>query len=164
MLIGSQAFQESPKQHAPAIVLSLMPHLAAWGKNQIDNALAAAGTSATAVGLDKLGKTGVLYEGLTVLGNGAILGGLVLGAIAAFVIDRAFAKAAAFALAGAALTFFGFMHSEAIGVGKMPALAASYLAISALLAVCTKLATSAAISHAEAEQEHEHGSLVQPAE
>jgi AGZA family xanthine/uracil permease-like MFS transporter len=37
MLIGSQAFQETPKSHAPAIVLSLVPHVAAWGKLQIDN-------------------------------------------------------------------------------------------------------------------------------
>ena len=54
MLIGSQAFQESPHRHAPAIVLALLPQLAAWGKLQIDNALAAAGTSASAVGIGKL--------------------------------------------------------------------------------------------------------------
>ena len=64
MLIGAQAFQETPKSHAPAIILALMPHLAAWGKLQIDNALDAAGTSAAAVGLDKLGKKGILYQGL----------------------------------------------------------------------------------------------------
>ena len=45
MLIGSQAFQETPKRHAPAIVLALMPNIAAWTKNQIDSALGAAGTS-----------------------------------------------------------------------------------------------------------------------
>src|ERR1700756_5669749 len=31
MLIGSQAFQETPKSHAPAIILSFAPHLANWG-------------------------------------------------------------------------------------------------------------------------------------
>jgi AGZA family xanthine/uracil permease-like MFS transporter len=60
MLIGSQAFQETPKSHAPAIVLALTPHVAAWGRTQIDNALGAAGTNAAAVGLDKLGQNGVL--------------------------------------------------------------------------------------------------------
>src|SRR6187455_2565815 len=45
MLIGAQAFQESPRSHAPAVVLALTPHLAAWGKLMIDNALGAAGTS-----------------------------------------------------------------------------------------------------------------------
>ena len=39
MLIGAQAFQETPRAHAPAIVLALTPNLAAWGKLLIDNAL-----------------------------------------------------------------------------------------------------------------------------
>ena len=94
MLIGAQAFQESPKSHAPAVVLALTPHLAAWGKLMIDNALGAAGTTAAAVGLDKLAQVGVLYHGLAIMGGGAILGGLVLGAIGAFVIDGAMRKAA----------------------------------------------------------------------
>ena len=63
MLIGAQAFQETPKSHAPAIVLSLTPHLAAWGKLQIDNALAAAGTNAGAIGLDKLARLACCITG-----------------------------------------------------------------------------------------------------
>jgi hypothetical protein len=58
MLIGAQSFQETPKSHAPAIILALTPHLAAWGKLQIDGALHAAGTSVAAVGFDKLGQRG----------------------------------------------------------------------------------------------------------
>src|ERR1700727_799081 len=69
MLIGSQAFQETPMRHAPAIVLALVPQIAAWGKLQIDSALGAAGTNAAAVGFDKLDQTGVLYQGLEVLGG-----------------------------------------------------------------------------------------------
>jgi adenine/guanine/hypoxanthine permease len=144
MLIGAQAFQENPKSHAPAVVLALAPHLAAWGKLQIDNALNAAGTSAHALGLDTLSKSGVLYRGLEVLGGGAILGGLVLGAIAVFVIERKFYKAAAFALAGGALTFFGFMHGEAIGVGQSPTVAVSYLLVSLWLGGCARFATGQA--------------------
>jgi adenine/guanine/hypoxanthine permease len=41
MLIGAQAFQETPKTHAPAIVLALVPHLAAWCTVQLDGALTA---------------------------------------------------------------------------------------------------------------------------
>jgi AGZA family xanthine/uracil permease-like MFS transporter len=150
MLIGSQAFQETPKSHAPAIVLSLVPHVAAWGKLQIDNSLAAAGTSAVAVGLDKLGQKGILYHGLQVLGDGAILGGLMLAAIAAFVIDRAFVKAAAFAAAASALSFFGFMHGEAIGVGQSPTMAVAYLAVAGVLTGCAKFAAAPATSPAHA--------------
>src|SRR5882757_2912946 len=36
MLIGAQAFQETPMRHAPAIVLALVPHLAAWCKTLMD--------------------------------------------------------------------------------------------------------------------------------
>lgn len=140
MLIGAQAFQETPRSHAPAIVLSLAPHVAAWGKVQIDGALTAAGTSAADVGLEKLSQVGVLYEGLTVLGGGAILGGLVLGAIGVFVIERAFNKAALFAAAGAVLSFLGFMHGEAIGFGTSPMVALSYLGVAGLLFGCAKFA------------------------
>src|SRR6202043_3012536 len=120
MLIGAQAFQTTPSTHAPAIVLALTPHLAAWCKTLMDGALGAAGTSAAAVGFDKLGNVGVLYHGLEILGGGAILTGLVLGAIGAFIVDKKFAHAAAFAAAGAVLTFFGFMHGESIGIAGTP--------------------------------------------
>jgi AGZA family xanthine/uracil permease-like MFS transporter len=149
MLMGSQAFQESPKPHAPAIVLALVPNLAAWGRLQIDNALAAAGTTAAQVGLDSLGQKGVLYHGLQVLGDGAILSGLVLAAMGAFIIDRAFVKAAGFAMAGAVLTFFGFMHGEAIGVGQSPVVALSYLGVAATLFGCARFATAKATAPAQ---------------
>src|SRR6201995_1787785 len=85
MLIGAQAFQTSPQKHAPAIVLALTPHLAAWCKTLMDGALGAAGTNAATVGFDKLAQVGVLSQGLSVLGGGSILTGLVLGAIGASV-------------------------------------------------------------------------------
>ena len=137
MLIGAQAFQETPKSHAPAIVLALVPHIAAWGKLQIDNALSAAGTSVAAVGVEKLGQSGILYEDLSVPGGGAILSSLILASVAVFVIERQFLRAAAFALAGAVLTFFGFMHGEQIGLAQSPAVALSYLLVSGVLAGCT---------------------------
>lgn len=138
MLIGAQAFQESPHKHAPAIALAFVPHLAAWGKVQIDGALTAAGTSAAAIGFDKLAAVGVLYPGLAKLGEGAILTGLVLPAIAVFIIEREFMKAAGFALAGAALTFFGFMHGEAVGFAVSPTIAAAYALVAAGLVACAK--------------------------
>jgi len=160
MLIGAQAFQENPKSHAPAVVLALTPHLAAWGKLQIDNVLGAAGTSAHAVGLDKLAQVGVLYHGLEIMGGGAILGGLVLGAIGVFVVERQLVKASISALSGAALTFFGFMHGEKIGLGQTPVVAGAYLGIAVFLFGCAKWATLSAPAPAH----EEHGALPEPAE
>lgn len=142
MLIGAQSFQETPRSHAPAVIIALLPNIASWAKGQIDNALGAAGTNAAAVGIDKLSDASVLYEGLSLLGGGAILGGLILGAMTACMIDRQFAKAAAFSLMGAVLTFFGFMHSEAIGIGQTPLVAGSYLLVGGVLFACAKFATT----------------------
>ena len=133
MLIGAQAFQTTPTTHAPAIVLALTPHLAGWCKTLMDGALGAAGTSAAAIGFDKLGAVGVLYQGLDILGGGSILTGLVLGAIGAFITDRQFVNAAAFAAAGAVLTFFGFMHGQSVGLAVTPTVAIAYAVVAAFL-------------------------------
>jgi AGZA family xanthine/uracil permease-like MFS transporter len=133
MLIGAQAFQTTPAKHAPAIVLALTPHLAAWCKTLLDGALGAAGTNAAAIGMEKLGQVGVLYQGLGVLGGGSILTGLVLGAVGVFVIEKQFAEASAFALAGALLTFFGFMHGESVGLAVTPSVAIAYTIVAAFL-------------------------------
>ena len=61
LVIGAQAFQASPARHAPAVVLAIIPNIAAWGQTQVDGALAAAGTSAAQLGYDKLMSTGVVY-------------------------------------------------------------------------------------------------------
>ena len=143
MLIGAQAFQETPRSHAPAVILALIPQVAGWGKLQIDNALGAAGTNAATVGIDKLGQTGVLYKGLEIFGSGAILCSVILASITACMIDRNFRKAATFALVGAVLTFFGFMHSEAIGIAKTPLVAISYLGVAAVLYLCSRFAATA---------------------
>src|SRR5215218_2262348 len=133
MLIGAQAFQETPHNHAPAIVLALIPNIAAWGKLLIDGALSAAGTNAAAVGSDKLGQAGVLYHGLELLGAGAILTGMIWGAMGAFIVDKKFTEASAFAAAGAVLTFFGFMHGEAVGFAVTPTVALAYALVAAFL-------------------------------
>jgi AGZA family xanthine/uracil permease-like MFS transporter len=145
MLIGSQAFQETPKSHAPAIILALVPHIAHWGLTMINGALAAAGTVVPALTAEELAgltskmkNEGVLYHGLQTLGGGSILGGLILGAIGVCIIDRTFNKAAAFAVAGGVLTFFGFMHGERIGFGQTPVVALSYIAVGGILFACSR--------------------------
>jgi len=168
MLIGAQAFQTTPIKHAPAIVLALTPHFAAWAKLQIDTMLGSTLNAAQAVGglaADKVGavktaaiaalpQQGVLYHGLEVMGGGSILAGLVLGAIGVFVIDREFNKAAAFALAGAVMTYFGFMHGESVGIGGglgvTPGVALAYAVVAAGFFAVEKFGTSTvSLSHPE---------------
>ncbi len=127
LLIGAQAFISVPKAHAVAIVLAVIPNVAAWASGQIDNALNAAGTNATKVGSDALAEAGVVYDGLKSLGGGAILAGLVLGAIAAFMIDKRYYWAAGYSLAGAVLAFIGLIHGEQVAWAANPGAAFGYL-------------------------------------
>ncbi|MEM9781170.1 MAG: regulator [Pseudomonadota bacterium] len=144
MLIGAQAFQTTPLHHAPAIVLGLVPHLAAWAKVQIDGALGAAGVEVTEALIAGMLQNGVLYQGLGTLGDGAILTGLVLAAIGVFVIEKRFETAAAFAGAGAALTFFGFMHGPAVGIAVTPMVALAYAMVAGLLLACERMGWASA--------------------
>jgi AGZA family xanthine/uracil permease-like MFS transporter len=113
LVIGAQAFQTTPARHAPAIVLALLPNIASWAQGQIDNSLVTAGTNATEVGFDKLAGNGVVYDGMAILGAGAVLSGLLLGAIAVFVIDKQYSRAIVFTLVAAILSAIGLIHDPA---------------------------------------------------
>ncbi len=91
----------------------------------------------------------MLYHGLEIMGGGAILTGLVLGAIGVFIIERQFVHAAAFALAGAVLTYFGLMHGESIGIGGglgvTPAVVLAYAMMAVFLYACSRSSPVAAV-------------------
>ena len=97
----------------------------------------------------------MLLHGLEVLGGGAALSGIVLGASTVFVIERKLASAAAFALAGAVFTFFGLMHGERVGINQSPAVAASYLAMAVIFAACARFAAAAPVHVEEQVGVHE---------
>jgi AGZA family xanthine/uracil permease-like MFS transporter len=125
LVIGAQAFTASPPRHAAAVMLAIVPNIAQWTQNQVDGALGAANTNAAAVAAN-LGNNGVIYNGMALLGGGAVLAGLILGAIAAFIIDREFNKAAIYAAAGAVLSFFGFIHGIQLQWMASPGVALGY--------------------------------------
>lgn len=70
--------------------------------------------------------------------------------------------AAAFALGGAMLPFFGLMHRAAIGIGKMPMMELGYLVVAAGLYACARCAAVALQQDAVAgEAEHDKAPLGQ---
>src|SRR5450432_4287944 len=155
MLIGSQAFQESPHRHAPAIVVALIPSLAAWAKLQIDNSLGAISGIhvVTPEMIGKMSQVGIMYHGLSILGGGSILAGVILGATTTFIIDRDFAKASGFAAAGGLLTFLGLMHGEEVGTFENAPVVVAYLVVASFLFACSKFAVVASVP-AEVHGEH----------
>jgi adenine/guanine/hypoxanthine permease len=135
LLIGAQAFQATPRAHAAAVVAALIPNIAAWATGQMDNVLAAAGTSAAQVGDAALAGSGVVYDGLLVLGQGAILAGLVLGALVAFIIDKRFWPATMVAATGSLLSFIGLIHGAQIEWNANGQVALGYLFVAVICAI-----------------------------
>ena len=135
LLIGAQAFQEVPKRHAVAVVIAIIPNVANWAQGQMDDALSAAGTTAAKVGYQNIASAGSIYKGTMLLGGGATLAGLLLGAITAFLIDRRFFWSAGYCAAGAILGFIGLVHGAKVGWDIGPQIALGYLFAAIILAV-----------------------------
>jgi adenine/guanine/hypoxanthine permease len=134
MVVTAQAFNETPREHAPAIALALLPWLADWARTLINNALTVAGTSASKLGDAALQGGGVAYPGMSLLGNSAILVGALLGAIATFIIDKNYKNAGYWALFGAAASYLGIVHGTEFKLGAAPGAAIGYLMIALLCA------------------------------
>ena len=123
VVISAQAFQATPKEHAPAVVVGLLPGLAAWGALLAKNGLRAAGVGSpggppfepSLVG--KFLATDTWIEGAFALEQGFIFSAMVLSAATVQVIERRFLQAAAWCAAGAALSAAGLMHAYAFTPG-----------------------------------------------
>lgn len=98
---------------APADNAALVEKLTAYSKMAFDSAAVEALKS----------NQGVNFLGHQSLSQGAIISGLIWGAIVAYLIDSNFLRAFYFALGGAALTMFGFIHSSQIALNFTPVLA-----------------------------------------
>ncbi len=127
IVITTQAFTSVKSKYAPAVVLAIVPWLADWTQNAVDIALGEAGTDAHEIGLDALEAAGLEYFGLSQLGAGAIVVGIVLGTIAVFVIDHKFLKAGITAFIGAALTYFGIIHHERLTINANLGMTVGYV-------------------------------------
>jgi AGZA family xanthine/uracil permease-like MFS transporter len=134
LLIGAQAFQAVPKRHFVAVVIAIIPNIASWAQGQIDDALSAAGTTAVKVGYENIANAGSIYKGTMLLGGGATLAGLLLGAMTAFLIDRKFFWAAGYAAAGAILGFIGLVSGPKVGWDIGGQIALGYLFSAIILA------------------------------
>jgi AGZA family xanthine/uracil permease-like MFS transporter len=77
----------------------------------------------------KLASAGVVYDGMRNLGAGAILVGMILAAILAYIIDRRWWWAAGWAVFGAVMSFFGFIHAGELGLNRAPGMEIGYLGI-----------------------------------
>ncbi len=116
IVIAAQAFQTTPKHHAPAVVMGFLPGVAAWGALVIKGALRAAkgvwgGEDAVFADVaDALVMSELWPGGVFGLEQGFIFTAMILAAATVAVIEGHFKIAAAWMGAGSVLSFFGLMH------------------------------------------------------
>ena len=117
IIIVAQAFQETPREHAPAVALGIVPALAGWGLMMVETGLRAGGTSLFQVGLGKFTQESIAIHGMISLERGFIFTSMILAAIGVALIERQFARAATWALAAALLSSFGIIHAYDVTPG-----------------------------------------------
>jgi len=116
IVISAQAFQATPREHAPAVVLGLLPGIGAWGALMAKSGLRAAGLGGQAGPFSEglvaeFAKSDVWIHGAFSLEQGFLFTAMLLAAATVGVIERKWTAAAAWCVLGALLSAAGLMHS-----------------------------------------------------
>jgi len=117
VVITAQAFSATPKAHAPAVVIGLLPGIAAWGALMMKSALRAAGHGGpdgpafSEALLEVFRQQDIHLHGALALEQGFIFSAAILSAATVCVIERRWVSAAAWCFAGSLLAALGLMHS-----------------------------------------------------
>lgn len=125
IVMVAQAFRATPAKHYAAVGVAMVPPVADYLFTQITGAVSLTGvyTETLSTGLSgyneevtqALLNAGVMWNGVPAVKAGAIIIGILLGTMTAFIIDKRLDKVAITCLAGAVLSTFGFIHSAALG-------------------------------------------------
>jgi AGZA family xanthine/uracil permease-like MFS transporter len=140
IVITAQAFQATPHRHAPAVVIGLLPGVAAWGALLVKSAGRAAGVTSGPAWGEKLALADLPPDGLFSLEQGFIFTAMLLAGATVSIIEGQFRRAAVWFLVAAGLSYLGVMHGWRwspdgapidtaldIGLGAAPRLALGYL-------------------------------------
>ena len=166
LIITAQAFTATPREHAPAVVLGLLPGLAAWGWLLVELTSGAVRISQGGSGPDLRALVGTLAAstipyvgGLLTLKAGFLFSATFLAAIGAFLADRRFTRAAWWSIAAAAASWLGLMHAytvtegavrEEIRPGFAWPMALGYLACAAVFLLARLVSPGAGIERSKA--------------
>lgn len=121
MVITAQAFQAVPRAHAPAVVMGLLPGVAAWGALMMKISLRAAGMGRAGTGpaggapfseslIPAFATSDTWIHGAFALEQGFIFTSMILAAVVVFIVERKFLVGAAWCVAAAVLVCLGLMH------------------------------------------------------
>ena len=116
--ITAQAFEAVPRKHAPAVVLGLLPGVAAWGALMAKNGRRAGGYGSPGGPpfsdelISAFQRSDTFITGAFALEQGFIFTAMILSAITVCIIERQLDSAAYWAWAASALAALGFIHAH----------------------------------------------------
>ncbi|MFN8454066.1 MAG: xanthine/uracil/vitamin C permease [Anaerolineae bacterium] len=134
LVMTNYAFRATPPAHGVAIAIALIPHMGDLLKKQLDGTLLEVlhQDVVTPEFASKLAENqGVYFQSYGMLSHGAIITGLLWGAIVAFLIDGDLRKAMLFSFFAFALSLVGLIHAEQIGLSLSP-ITIGYLGVTIL--------------------------------
>ncbi|MCA9447387.1 MAG: NCS2 family permease [Candidatus Omnitrophica bacterium] len=115
IIITAQAFQTTPKEHAPAVAVGLFPSVAAWGFLMISGAAIGAGKS-----LEEIAPAlSFPLAGMIALNQGFILTCMIWSAVTVALIERRFTAASVWMVVAAALSSIGILHAYQFEAGSV---------------------------------------------
>ncbi len=113
IIMAAQSFEATPRHHAPAVVIGLLPGLGAWGVLMAKDGLRAGHATFSPELVTKMTEAGNYIGGGFALEQGFIFTAMILSAVTVHLIEKRFISAAFWCLAAAALSAVGLMHSYA---------------------------------------------------
>jgi AGZA family xanthine/uracil permease-like MFS transporter len=117
IVMSAQAFAATPRSHAPAVVMGLLPGLGAWGVLMAKDGIRAAGGTFSPELVAKMQAAGDFISGGFALEQGFIFTAMILSAATVNLIERRFTAAAIWCVAAAALAAVGLIHSYVLTPG-----------------------------------------------
>lgn len=135
VIITAQAFQATPKEHAPAVALGLLPSISAWGLNLLRQFINSEGKYSTAQINEIISNTLPHLKGILTFSEGSLFSGMFLSAVAVYLIEKNFLKAFYWTLPLIIFSYFGFIHSNEIGIGMAGSIPMGYCLFSIILLV-----------------------------
>ena len=143
VVMVAQAYQETPKAHALAVSVGLIPVLGAWAFFLVQTVLQAAGKTFAEV-MPAFGSS--LYAGgMIALNQGFLLSSMFLAGLVAFVQDSRPKAAGVCAAALSVMSAFGLIHAWKMADGQpvafigflaAPGFASAYLILAMILFAC----------------------------
>ena len=117
IVITAQAFQTTPKEHAPAVAIGLLPAISAWGLSLLKQYINHEGKYSTNDINSLISSILPHLKGIIMFSEGPLLSAMFITAVTVYLIEKEFLKSVYWTIPLVICSYFGFIHSTEIGMG-----------------------------------------------